>query len=156
MPPLPVVLPGFAAAKYYAGASLGATDWFEISQERVDKFGRATGADDWIHCDPERAARESPWKTTVAQGYLLLSLAPDLLPRLVVLLGWRTAVNTGADKCAFPAPAPVGSRVRMAAQLARARTLPGGGVRLSFAVEFEVEGAAEPACTARVNYLYFR
>jgi acyl dehydratase len=154
--PLPVILPGFAAAKYYAGISLGATDWFEISQERVDQFGRATGADDWIHCDPERAARESPWKTAIAQGYLLLSLAPDLLPRLVVLLGWRTAVNAGADDCAFPAPAPVGSRVRMAASLARARTVPGGGVRLSFAVEFEVEGAADPACTARVHYLYFR
>lgn len=154
--PLPVILPGFAAAKYYTGLSLGATEWFELTQERVDRFGRATGADDWLHCDPERSARESPWKTTVAQGYLLLSLAPDLLPRLVVLLGWRTAVNAGVDECVFPAPAPVGSRVRMAASLARARRVPGGGMRLSFGVEFEVEGAAEPACTALVHYLYFR
>lgn len=154
--PLPVILPGFAAAKYYAGISLGATDWFEIDQGRVDQFGRATGADEWIHCDPVRAARESPWKTTVVQGFLLLSLAPGLLERLVVLLGWKTAVNAGIDDCAFPAPAPVGSRVRMAASLSRARTVPGGGVRLSFSVAFEVEGADDPACTARVHYLYLR
>jgi acyl dehydratase len=154
--PLPVVLPGFAAARYYAGVHLGTTDWFEITQERVDRFGRATGADDWIHCDPQRAARESETGTTVAQGYLLLSLAPDLLPRLVVLIGWKTAVNAGVDDCVFEIPAPVGSRVRMSASLARARSVPGGGVRLSFAVGFEVEGAKAPACSARVHYAYFR
>lgn len=153
---LPMVLPGFSAAKYYAGSELGATRWLEITQERVDVFGRATGAGDWIHCDPERAARESPWKGTVAPGLLLLSLVPDLLPQLVVLLGWRTAVNAGVDDCVFPEPAPVGSRVRLSATLARARKVPGGGVRLSFAIEFEVEGRTEPACTAHVHYAYFR
>ena len=154
--PLPVVLPGFKAAKYYAGASLGATEWFVVDQERVDRFGRATGADDWIHCDPDRAARESPWKGTVVQGFLLLSLAPDLLPRLVQLIGWKTAVNAGVEECTFPAPARVGSRVRMVATLDRARAVPGGGVRLTFAVDFEVEGASESACVAKVHYLYFR
>lgn len=153
---LPVVLPGFKAAKYYAGRSLGATDWFSIDQARVDRFGRATGADDWLHCDPERARRESPWKGPVVQGLLLLSLAPNLLARLVELVGWRTAVNAGVEACAFPAPAPVGSRVRMAAALDRARAVPGGGVRLTFAIDFEVEGSAEPACTAKVHYVYFR
>ncbi|MGH0030152.1 MAG: dehydratase [Myxococcota bacterium] len=154
--PLPVILPGFKAARYYTGASLGATDWFVIDQARVDAFGRATGADDWIYCDPERAERESPWKAPVVQGYLLLSLAPDLLPRLVELIGWKTAVNAGVEGCTFPAPAPVGSRIRMAAVLDRARHVPGGGVRLTFAVEFQVEGASDPACVARVHYVYFR
>ena len=65
-------------------------------------------------------------------------------------------MNAGVDACVFPAAAPVGSRVRLAASLANARKVPGGGVRLSFAVEFEVEGASDPACTARVHYLYFR
>lgn len=153
---LPLVLPGLAAARYYADSPLGATGWVAITQERVDAFARATGADDWIHCDPERAARESPWKGTVAPGLLLLSLVPDLLPQLVVLVGWRTAVNAGVDACTFPEPAPVGSRVRLAATLARARKVPGGGVRLSFATEFEVEGRSEPACTAQVHYAYFR
>jgi len=90
------------------------------------------------------------------QGHLLLSLAPTLLPRLVELIGWKTAVNAGVEECAFPAPAAVGARVRMVATLDRARAVPGGGVRLTFAIEFEVEGAAEPACTAKVHYLYFR
>jgi acyl dehydratase len=153
---LPVVLPGFKAAKYYAGVSLGATGWFSIDQERVDRFGRATGADHWLHCDPERARRESPWKGPVVQGYLLLSLAPNLLPGLVELIGWKTAVNAGVEECAFPEPAPVGARLRMVAALDRARAVPGGGVRLTFAIGFEVEGAAEPACTAKVHYVYFR
>lgn len=153
---LPVVLPGFKAAKYYAGVSLGATEWFSIDQECVDRFGRATGADAWIHCDPERARRESPWKGPVVQGYLLLSLAPNLMQGLVELIGWRTAVNAGVEDCAFPVPALVGSRIRMQATLDRARTVPGGGVRLTFAICFEVEGVAEPACTAKVHYLYFR
>ena len=131
---LPVVLPGFKAAKYYAGVSLGATEWLEIDQRRVDLFGRATGADHWIHCDPERARRESPWKGTVVQGHLLISLAPNLMPRLVELIGWKTAVNAGVEDCVFPAPALVGSRVRMLASLDRARAVPGGGVRLTFAV----------------------
>ena len=152
---LPVVMPGFAAAKHYVGTPLGPTDWILIDQERVDRFARASGETNWIHCDPERASRESPWKCPVVPGFLLLSLAPDLLSRLVVLLGWTTAINTGVDRCVFGAPAPVGSRVRLAASLARARTFPGGGVRLSFAIEFEVEGAQEPACTARVHYAYF-
>jgi acyl dehydratase len=149
------VLPGFAAARYYKGARLGTTDWFEITRDRVERFERATGAEDRIHCDPPRAARESATGTAAAQGYLLLSLAPDLLPRLVVLIGWKTAVNAGVDDCVFEVPAPVGSRVRMSASLAQARSVPGGGVRLSFAVSFEVEGLARPACTARVHYLYF-
>ena len=154
--PLPVVLPGFKAAKYYAGVSLGATEWFTIDQKRVDRFGKATGADDWIHCDPERAVRESPWKGPVVQGFLLLALAPDLLPGLVELVGWKTAVNAGVEDCLFPLPAPVGARLRLVATLDRARTVPGGGVRLTFAIEYEVEGASQPACTAKVHYVYFR
>jgi acyl dehydratase len=152
---LPVVMPGFAAAKHYVGTPLGPTDWILIDQQRVDRFAAACGETNWIHCDPERASRESPWKGTVVPGYLLLSLAPDLLPRLMVLLGWRTAINAGVDACEFGTPAPVGSRVRLAASLARARTFPGEGVRLTFAIRFEVEGSDELACKARVHYAYF-
>jgi acyl dehydratase len=152
---LPVVIPGLAAARYYTGRSVGATEWIEITQERIDRFAQATGDAGWIHCDPERAARESPWKAPIAQGYLLLSLAPDLFPRLMILLGWSRAINTAVDDCEFPGAAPVGSRVRMRGTIARARSVPGGGVRLSLRVEFEVEGADEPACKALVHYVYF-
>ncbi len=152
---LPVVMLGLAAARYYTGRQMGATDWIEITQERIDRFAEATGDDGWLHCDPERAARESPWKATIAQGYLLLSLVPDLLPRLLVLVGWTTGINSAVEDCSFPGAAPVGSRVRIHATLARARVVPGGGLRLSFRVEFEVEGADEPACRALVHYVYF-
>jgi len=151
---LPVVIPGFAAAKQYVGTSLGASEWLEIDQARVDRFAAAVGDSNWIHCDPERASREAPWKATVVPGYLLLSLVPDLLPRLVVLIGWATAINAGVDDCVFSTPAPVGSRVRLRASLARARTFP-DGVRLTFDVHFEVEGADDPALGARVHYAYF-
>ncbi|MDH3520510.1 MAG: MaoC family dehydratase [Myxococcales bacterium] len=152
---LPVVIPCIAAARYYAETPLGVTDWISITQDRIDLFADATGDHQWIHCDVERAAREAPWKSTIAHGFLLLSLVPTLLPELLVLIGWKTAINTGVDDCRFLAPVPAGSRVRMAAQLAKARTLPGGGCRLGFAVDFECEGSDASACSATVNYVYY-
>lgn len=152
----PLVIPNLAEARDHAGRDLGATAWFEIDQARVDQFAQATGERHWLYVDPERASRESPWKTTVVPGFLLLSLVPDLLPRLLLLGGWKTAVNAGVDACSFARPAPVGSRLRMSARIFRVRSVPGGGARLTFSVAFEVEGAREPACTARVHYAYFR
>ena len=152
---LPIVVPTMAAARYYVGADLGTTEWLQIDQARIDRFADATDDRQWIYCDVERASRESPWKSTVAHGYLLLALAPTLLKKLMVLVGWRTAVNTGVEKLRFPVPVPAGSRVRMAGRIANARTLPGGGCRVGFGIEFELEGSDEPACTAIVNFVYF-
>ena len=152
---LPLVVPSIAFVRYYSGADLGNTEWLQIDQDRIDLFGDATNDWQWIHCDVERASSESPWKGTVAHGYLLLSLAPTLLKKLLVLVGWRTAINTGVERLRFPAPVPAGSRVRLAGRIAKARSLPGGGCRIGFGVEFEIEGGDEPACTAVVNYVYF-
>lgn len=150
----PVVIPSMAALRGFQGTELGTTDWLTITQERIDLFAQATGDTRWIHIDPERAARESPWKSTIADGYLLLSLVPDLLPQLIVLVGWETAVNLGVDDCEFPGVATAGSRVRLGARLARTRLLP-GGCRIDFDVWFDVEGSDTPACRARVNCAYF-
>jgi len=152
---LPVVMPCITAVKWYSGMSLGRTDWISIDQARIDGFADAIDDHQWIYCDVERASRESPWKGTIANNYLLLSLVPALLPDLIVLLGWKTAINTGVPECTFGAPVPAGSRVRMSARLAKARHVPNGGCRLSFAVSFEVEGGDASACDATVNYLYF-
>jgi acyl dehydratase len=152
---LPVVIPSIAASRQYSGTSLGVTDWIPITQAQVDLFAESTGDHQWIHCDVERAARESPWKCTVAHGFLMLSLVPTLLPEILILLGWKTAINTGVDNCTFDAPVPVGSRVRMAGAIARARTLPGKGCRLPINVDFQIEGCSRSACTATVNYVYF-
>jgi acyl dehydratase len=149
------VIPSLAAVHDYVGVPLGATDWVTISQERIDAFADVTGDHQWIHCDVERASRESPWKSTIAHGYLTLALTPDLLAQLLEIVGWKTAVNTGVEKLRFSSPVPAGGRVRMRAEIRDARDLPGGGLRIGFAVRFELEGASKPVLLATVNYAYF-
>jgi acyl dehydratase len=151
----PLVIASMASTPEYQGTELGTTPWIAIAQDRIELFARATGDTRWIHLEPERAALESPWKSTIADGFLLLSLVPGLITQLIVLLGWSTAINTGVDRCEFPGTVPAGARVRMGARLARARVLAGNGCRLGFDIWFEVEGSPTPACRARVNYAYF-
>jgi acyl dehydratase len=153
--PTQTVIPSLAAVKDYAATQLGVSDWIAIDQERIDAFARATGDHQWIHCDEERARRESPWKGTIAHGYLTIALAPMLLRQVLVIDGWKTAVNTGTDKMRLSAPVPAGSRVRLRAEIKSVRELPRGAVRISFGLRFEVEGSSKPACVADVNYVYF-
>jgi len=133
-----------AATRGYVGTQVGPTPWIEIDALRVRRFLEATSAE-----------TSAAGKAKSAPGTLLLSLVPDLLPQLIVLGGWTRGVNAGVDDCRFEVPVPVGSRVRMSARRERARGVPGGGVRLSFEVRFELEGAELPACIAMVHYAYF-
>ena len=149
----PVVIPGLAEVGRYQGSSLGCTDWMVIGAERIQRFERATGGPRLLRGEP--AGTEATASADAAPAELLLAMVPGLLPRLLVLEGWKTAVNTGVENCRFQAPVPAGSRVRMRAQIPRARTVPGGGCRLVVEVEFEVEGYDEPACRASVIYLYY-
>lgn len=144
----PLLMESLAATRRYVGTAVGPTQWIEIDALRVQRFLEATG-DAPPGAPPHGAVAQS------APGALLLSLVPDLLPRLIGLAGWTRGVNAGVDDCRFPAPVPIGARVRMSAQLKRARGIPGGGVRLSFEVRFELEGSEQPACTALVHYAYF-
>jgi acyl dehydratase len=150
-----LVIPRLADVKAHVGEKLGPTEWFRVEQPRIDAFARATEDDQWIHCDVERATRESPWKGTIAHGYLTLSLTPHLLAQLLTIQGWKTAVNTGLDKLRLSSPVPAGGRVRMSAVIKAVRELPRDGLRVTFAVRIEVEGAAKPALLANVNYAYF-
>ena len=152
--PEPVIVP-LDAARDFQGTELGCTDWTEIDPQRIERFARATGDTRWQHADPDRAARESPWKSTVADGYLLLSLVPHLLPQIIQVRGGSAAINAGADRCVFHDCVTAGSRVRLGARVARARLLPPSGARLDFDIWFEVEGRSEPVARARVNYAYF-
>jgi acyl dehydratase len=151
----PVVIPALSALKDFKSTSLGVTEWVEISQDRIDRFAAATDDHQWIHTDVERARRESPWKQTIAHGYLTLSLVPSLLSRLVVIGGWKTAVNTGLDKLRLSAPVVAGSRVRLHAEIKEARDVPPSAVRVTFAVRVEIEGGSKPALLANVNYVYY-
>jgi acyl dehydratase len=127
------------------GESLGASDWLEIRQERIDGFADATGDHQWIHVDPERA-KSGPFGKTIAHGYLTLSLVNCFLPQIVEVRGISMGVNYGCEKVRFPAPVPVGSRVRGVGQLVAAEEVKGGAVQATVRVTVEIEGGAKPAC----------
>ena len=151
----PTIIPSLDAIGDFVGKPLGVTEWITITQARVDAFAEATGDNQWIHIDVERAERESPWKSTIAHGYLTLSLAPVLIAELLEVRDVKTVINTGIERMRLSSPIPTGSRLRMAAEIKNARSLPqGGGVRVGLGLRFEVEGVAKPACIATVNLVY--
>jgi acyl dehydratase len=127
------------------GKPLGASDWLEIRQERIDGFADATGDHQWIHVDLERA-KSGPFGKTIAHGYLTLSLVNCFLPQIVEVRGISMGVNYGCDKVRFPAPVPVGSRVRGVGQLVAAEEVKGGAVQATVRVTVEIEGGEKPAC----------
>jgi acyl dehydratase len=141
---VPTVFASPSALLDAVGTDLGVTDWLTIEQGRVDRFAEATGDHQWIHTDPERA-KGGPFGGTIAHGYLTLSLVNHFLPQLIEVHGIAMGINYGTDRVRFPAPVPVGSRVRAAAVLAGADEVP-GGVQARVTVTVEVEGQDKPAC----------
>ncbi|MCY7298044.1 MAG: MaoC family dehydratase, partial [Ilumatobacteraceae bacterium] len=109
----PRILNGSTELKAAIGEHLGYSDWMEITQERVNQFAEATGDHQWIHIDVERANKESPFGGPIAHGYLTLSLAPVLLPQVVITTGFSMGVNYGCNKVRFMSPVPVGAKLRM-------------------------------------------
>jgi acyl dehydratase len=136
-----------------AGKHLGQSRWHEITQEQVNMFADATGDHQWIHTDPERAAK-GPFKTTIAHGYLTLSMAVALLDDILHVDGVSAVVNYGLGKVRFPAPVPVGSRVRMAADCAAVIEV-SGGYQLTLALTFEREAHPKPVCVAEILFRYY-
>lgn len=127
------------------GRDLGTSDWLEITQERVNTFADATGDDQWIHVDVERAKAESPFGGPIAHGYLTLSLTNLFLPQVVEVTGISSGVNYGVNKVRFPAAVPVGSRVRGHVKLESAEDVR-GGVQTTMVISVELEGSEKPAC----------
>jgi acyl dehydratase len=138
---------GVEGVQALVGTHLGYSDWITITQEQVDQFADATGDRQWIHVDPERATRESPFGGPIAHGYLTLSLLPSLMPRILEITGFRMGVNYGTEKVRFPSPVPVGSRIRAGATLDSATPFE-GGVQMNVTVTVEIEGADKPAMVA--------
>ncbi len=136
------------------GEHLGYSDWVIVDQARIDRFADATEDHQWIHVDPERAAK-GPFGTTIAHGYLTLSLVPWLLAQVVRVEGVAFGVNYGCNKVRFPAPVPVDSEVRVGASVASVEDVE-GGVQVALDVTVEVRGAAKPSCAAQVVYRYYR
>ena len=138
------VLDGVDAVLEAAGTHLGYSDWLEVTQERVNEFAEATGDRQWIHTDPERA-KDGPFGGTIAHGYLTLSLSNLFLPQIVEVRGISLGVNYGAGKVRFPAPVPVGCRIRGGAEVQSVEEVP-GGVQATVLITIEIEGGTKPAC----------
>ena len=130
--------------KAHAGEEVGVSDWITVDQEMIDKFADATGDHQWIHVDVERAKRELPIGTTIAHGYLTLSLVPRMAPQIMRIKHRSRGINYGSNKIRFTGMVPAGSRIRMRQTLLSADDVDGDGVRLITKVEIEREGEERP------------
>ena len=144
---------GIDELKTLVGEHLGYSPYVEITQEQVNTFADATGDHQWIHVDPERA-KAGPFGGPIAHGYLTLSLGPTLSPQIFSVSGISMAVNYGAGKIRYPAPVPVGSKLRLGATLTSVDDIP-GGAQVTMEFVFEVEGAAKPSCVAQLLFRYY-
>jgi acyl dehydratase len=145
---------GLEELKALAGADLGHTDWLQIDQGRVNTFADATDDHQWIHVDPERAAT-GPFGGTIAHGYLTLALLIPLMSDLLDVSGVRMSLNYGLDKVRFPAPVPVGAKIRLKGQVATVDEVKGDGVQITIDFTVEIEGSDKPACVARGVYRHY-
>ncbi|MEJ6549723.1 MaoC family dehydratase [Corynebacterium sp. USCH3] len=142
------VLDGREELQAAVGEHLGYSDWLEIDQERINQFADATGDHQWIHVDAERA-RSGPFGTTIAHGYLTLSLVSTLVWQVYTVKGTTMGVNYGTEKVRFPAPLPVNSRIRAGVELVSVEP-GGGGQRVVTRVTIDREGGDRPVCVADV------
>jgi len=135
------------------GSDLGTSDWVEIPQSDVDAFARATKDEQWIHVDPERAAT-GPFGRTIVHGYMTLSMLVPLLHNAFQVDGVAMGINYGLNRVRFPAPTPVGSRVRVHAELVAAERV-SGGVQATVDATVEAEGVDKPVCVAQSIVRYY-
>jgi len=149
-----IEIQSLAALREQIGQEIAVSDWFEVTQERITQFAEATEDRQWIHVDAARAAVESPFKTTIAQGFLTLSLVSVLAWRSMTLGGIRLAINYGVNRVRFVSPVPAGSRIR-------GRFAPvavdevGNGVQVTWGVTIQREGGERPCCIAEWVVLYY-
>ena len=139
------VITGLEELQSLVGKQIGISDWFDVTQERVNTFAEATGDRQWIHCDPVRAAAESPYGGTIAHGFYTLSLCIALAESSFKIAGLRMIVNYGVNRVRFPSAVKVGSRVRMTSDLLEIKPA-AEGVQAVFKHVIAVEGGSRPAC----------
>jgi len=139
---------GNADLKNFLGKDLPPSDWVEVTQEMIDKFADATGDRQWIHVDVERARKESPYKTTVAHGYLTLSLMVALRNAALDMPPTRISINYGLNKVRFTGPVPAGARIRVVLKLIDLAELPENGVQMQWTASIYREGSDKPVLIA--------
>ena len=135
------------------GKHLGFGEWETIDQDKINRFADATGDHQWIHVDAERA-KSGPFGTTIAHGYMTLSLVPIFVFQLLKVEGAKLVVNYGLNKARFPSPVPSGSRVRMGGEIGAVEPV-SGGLQVTLNCTFEIEGQPKPACVAEIVFRYY-
>lgn len=147
------IFESLASLKAAAGEHLGYSDWHTVTQEQINAFADATGDHQWIHVD-QAAAAQGPFGTTIAHGYLMLSLIPMLIKEIVTVNGVRMGINYGLNRVRFPAPLPTGSAVRAGVRVASVEEIP-DGLHVINEVTIERDGGDKPCCVAEavVRYL---
>ena len=143
-----------AALRDHVGLEVAVSGWFEVTQERINQFAESTEDRQWIHVDPERAARESPFKETIAHGFLTLSLLSELGKRAMSVGGVRMGLNYGLNRVRFVSPVPAGARIRGRFTLAAVEEIK-GGVQAMWSVTVEREGSEKPSCVAEWLVRYY-
>jgi acyl dehydratase len=133
------------------GQELGTSDWFEVTQDRVNTFADATDDHQWIHVDVERATAESPFGGPIGHGYLTLSLVVPMYSQVLKVSDAKMGVNYGLNKVRFPAPVPVGSKIRLTATLNDVTEI-AGGLQLTIGAVIEREGGEKPVCIAELVF----
>jgi acyl dehydratase len=149
------IFDGFDEIRSAVGQEIGASEWIEITQDRINRFAEATCDEQWIHVDQERARDELPGGRTIAHGLLSLSLAPMFIRSVMGLKGLRNTLNYGADRIRYLAPVPAGSRIRGRTTIAEVEDVPPNGLRVNYHMVIEIEGAQRPACVAELIALHY-
>ena len=135
--------------KSYVGKEFGTSDWYEVTQDEITEYGKIVGDMQWIHVDPERAKKESPYGTTVAHGNWVLSIAyPKLFSQLYIPINTRMTINYGWNKIRFPAPTPVGKRIRLIANVVEVKDIGDDCYDVEFDYKIYVEGESKPCFVA--------
>ncbi len=151
------ILDSPSSLKHLVGQEIAVTDWFNITQERIQQFADATLDHQWIHVDVERARRESPFKAPIAHGFLTLSLLSHLMHEaLEIKQGLRLAVNYGLNRVRFISPVRVGSNIRARMALQSLKDVPPNGMEVIFNATVEVEGGDKPCCVAEWVVRYYQ
>ena len=152
---MPLVLENPNSLTEWVGREIGVTDWFTLTQDRIQQFAEVTGNRQWIHVDQDRARRDSPFETTIAHGFLTLSLLSRFLRQVIeIRSGVHMTVNYGLNRVRFPAPVRADSTIRAHFVVESAKQVP-GALEAVFAVSIETEGAARPCCVAEWVLRYY-
>jgi acyl dehydratase len=144
----PIVFKNFSAFKAGLGKALPIGNWYTVTQEMITDFANATSDTQWIHIDEARAAKESPFKSTIAHGFMSVSMISKLLEEVFTIHSLKMGLNYGLNKVRFPTAVPVNSQLRMISRVIAIEELANNGIKATFSCTIEIKGQEKPACVA--------